>query len=136
MEQIAKSLPPDKFLIHSESGIESLKKSTPALTFLEGFFSYYAVAFALRKDFPWANETKRLFKEYGQDGFFYRVDQKYMATERCNQGGVVPTNQGIRVESFVWVFAIMAISAFIALFVEIAFLGKRWYHGKNNRVNS
>ena len=90
----------------------------------------------MRNDFPWANQTKQLFTEYGQDGFFYRVDQKYMATERCNQGGVVPTNQGIGVESFVWVFAIMAISAFIALLVEIAFLGKRWFHGNNNRVNS
>ena len=66
--------------IGPNGSLKWLQRHIPNLYVLDGFFKYGGLAFALRKDWEWADPIRRVFVHYGTTGFFYEIGKKYEFT--------------------------------------------------------
>ena len=48
---------------------------------LKGYFAYSPYGFAVRNNFQWANKTKELMLNYGEEGYFYHLREKHIVDD-------------------------------------------------------
>ena len=117
LKHIREKLESDHIWIASSPVMKWLKQRIPDLYTLDGYFTFSAYGFALRKDWQHSERIIDQFVRFGETGFFYKIARKY---EKDIQGGRKKGgNRPIGIdgffEFFTFLFVIAAFSSCLAI---------------------
>ena len=88
---------------------------------LDGYFSHIAYGFAMRQDWKYANEVKKLFIKYGRSGLIDRLKRKHRDKRGGGKRSQAESNgaKPISFNSFLGVFAGMMFGGILALVLAL-----------------
>ena len=73
LRQITSTLRAGNVLVTTDDRMSAFQKRFPDLYKLDGYLTFYAYGFAVRKDFRFADNMTQLFVKYGGSGYFHEV---------------------------------------------------------------
>ena len=107
----------DRAWIGYSENLETLQRKIPNLYILDGYFTFYASGFAVRKDWPYAEAVRKKFIEYSKNGYLYHVQQPYKKSS--SQKSVRDSSLSLGIGEFSELLVIVSCVGFLSIVVTL-----------------